>query len=319
MPIKIVRKSREKDSPSPGKYATSSFSESKPWASTSVSASKPKTRRAKPAPVVVNPIFEECAKLATDPTWKIIFEEASFGKLPRGFTYKDGFITHKIRNKTSRVEISTDPHLALVECIDFFKTKAGIMSENDQRKAREEFEEYLIQSGSLVPQKWSEIRRKKVKDVLISTFISKLGHEISLKKKKKKDLHNKIYLGFILGCFGNDQVNLVDGYISSIGGLNFDEINRRFYIDYLQAPKQLKKSRHNDKSETKAKNSFYLLWVKFLESLEKKASRANNTTPSVVSTPRYEESNEEINKEPVIVTNDSEIENDEGDDYSDSI
>ena len=279
MPIKIVHKTKGilNDVPvttnSPGNYAVSSL-EMRPWASTSVTISRPKTRRAKPDPVVVNPIFKECADMVTDQTWKTIFNEASFGKLPRGFTYKDGYITHKIRNKVTRIEISTDPEIAINECLHFFKEKAGIMSQEDQKKAKEDFEDYLLKSGALCPQRWSEIRKKKIKDVLISTFIAKLGKEIGLSSNEKADLRNKIYLGFILGCFGNDQVELDNGYIRNIAGLDFSQETRDFYIDYSRAPKQLKKSRRVEKA-TKPKNSFYTLWIKFLESLEKRVIKGN--------------------------------------------
>ena len=272
---------------SPGSYAVSSL-EARPWASTSVSISRPKTRRAKPDPIVVNPIFKECANLITDPTWKTIFSEASLGKLPRGFTYKDGYITHKIRNKISRIEISTNPEVALDECLHFFKEKAGIMSQEDQKRAREDFEEYLLNSGALCPTRWSEIRKKKVKDVLISTFIAKIAKEIGLNQAEKDDLKNKIYLGFILGCFGNDQVELENGYITNIAGLDFNQDNRNFQIDYTRAPKQLKKSRRVEKASI-PKNSFYTLWIKFLESLEKRVVKTGHTVQANTSPSRVEE------------------------------
>ena len=291
MPIKIVHKTKGilNETPittnSPGNYAVSSL-EMRPWASTSVTISRPKTRRAKPDPVVVNPIFKDCADLVTDLTWKTIFTEASFGKLPRGFTFKDGYITHKIRNKVIRIEITSDPEGAVNECLHFFKKKAGIMSQEDQKKAKEDFEDYLLKSGALCPQRWSEIRKKKIKDVLISTFIAKLGKEINLTPVEKADLKNKIYLGFILGCFTNDQVELDNGYITNIDGLDFNQETRSFYIDYSRAPKQLKKSRRVEKA-TKPKNSFYTLWIKFLESLEKRVIKnGHEAMPSSLITSR---------------------------------
>ncbi|MHB1571915.1 MAG: hypothetical protein ACYC0H_22290 [Solirubrobacteraceae bacterium] len=283
MPPKIIRRKVEdlissndlsSSGVSPGSYAISSL-ELKPWAATSVTVSRPKTRRAKPNLTIVNPIFKECADLVEDPTWKTIFNESALGKLPRAFTFKDGYITHKIRNKISRINFSTNPEVAIKECIHFFKEKAGIMSQEDQRKAREEFEDYLLKSGALCPNRWSEIRKKKVRDVLISTFIARLTREIGLSITEKADLRNKIYLGFILGCFGNEQVELKDGYIRNITGLEFDPDTRTFYIDYSLAPKQIKKSRRVEKPG-RPKNSFYILWIKFLETLEKRVGKNNS-------------------------------------------
>jgi hypothetical protein len=251
--------------------STSFSTESKSWITTSVTASKPKTRRAKAEPIVVNAVFKACEDLTVDPTWKTIFSEAAYGKLPRGFTYKNGYLTHKIRNKISRLELSsTDPQVVMEECMRFMKEKAGIMSQEDQRKAKEEFEEHLIQAGNLRPNQWSEIKKKKkIRNVLLSTFITQLSKEMALTQTEKEDLRNKIFLGLILGCFGNEQIEVKDGYITNIAGLVFDPATRHFSIDYSKAPKQLKKSRRSDKDKAVVpKTSFYLLWIKFLESLE---------------------------------------------------
>lgn len=283
---------------SPGSYAVSSV-ETRPWASTNVVVSKPKTRRAKPDPIVINPIFKECLTYVKDPTWETIFTDASFGKLPRGFTYKDGYITHKIRNKVSRIEISPIAAEAVTECINFFREKAGIMSQDDQKKAKQEFEDFLLNSGALCPNRWSEIRKKKIKDVLISTFIARLTKELGLSNEEKADLRNKIYLGFILGCFGNEQVELCNGYIHAIAGLRLDPDSRKFNINYTKAPKQLKKSRRVEKIN-KPKQSFYTLWVKFLETLEKRAVKSGNIS-AVTSQDEMLSPNDET-ESPVINT-----------------
>lgn len=297
MGVKIVHRSKvvpakNTNIVSPGSYSVTSI-ESRPWASTNVSSSRPKTRRAKPTPAVINSIFKECAEIVDDPTWKSIFTEAAMGKLPRGFTYKDGYITHKIRNRTARLEVSSIPEVALEECLYFFREKAGIMSQEDQRKAKEEFEEFLLTSGALHPSKWSEIRKKKVKDVLISTFVAKISKELNLQEAQKVDLRNKIYTGFILGCFGNDQVELEKGYIRSIAGLDFNPETKTFYIDYARAPKQTKKSRRVEKT-TRPKNSFYTLWVKYLETLEKRVAKTGCVTPPNSVVPKEKNSEHEI-------------------------
>lgn len=278
MGVKVIRKtaiiaSRDEPSISPGNYAVSNL-ETRPWIFTPVTVSRPKTRRAKPEQVIVNSIFKECAELTQDTTWKTIFNSASYGKLPKGFTFKDGFLTHKIRNKLSRVEISSNAAQAFEECTSFFKTKAGIMSEEDQKKAREEFEDFLLESGSLYPTRWTEVR-KKVRDVLISTFVGNVAKEVGLRPAEKADMKNKINLGLILGCFGNDQIVLENGYIKEIAGLEFDHTSRNFKIDHTKAPKQLKKSRRVEK-EKLPKKSFYALWVKFLDTLEKRVTKTGH-------------------------------------------
>jgi hypothetical protein len=293
MSIKITLKSKNSrnvsttSTRSPNSYTIPSF-ESRPWSSTSVTVSRPKTRRARPEPVIVNPIFKECAELTTDTMWKSIFNEAALGKLPRGFSFKNGYITHKIRNKVSRLEISDNPSVVLNECIDFFREKAGIMSQEDQKRAKESFEDYLLSTKELYPTKWSAIRKKKIKNALISTYMAKVGKDLHLNQEEKGDLKNTIYLGFILGCFGNNQVELKEGYIHEIIGLEFNEETRKFYIDYSRAPKQIKRSRRNEK-EVKPKDSFYLFWLKFLNTLERKSMKGKSASSKVPSSLDEEE------------------------------
>lgn len=222
--------------------------------------------------IIVNPIFKECADLTTDPMWRSTFIEAAYGKFPRGFSYKDGYLYYKIRNKTTQIEISDEPELAIEDCREFFMKKAGIMSEDDQRKVKEDIDNYLREKGSLYPKTWQEIKRKKTREILISTFISKTVNKYNLTPYEKADLSDAISFGILIGAFGKHQIILEKGYIDHIEGLIFDPETRRFDVD----PSFVPKNRKYPEPKAQCKKSFLQLWDKLLSNLETRVIRGSH-------------------------------------------
>lgn len=239
------------------------------WLNTKVTTSKPKTRRGKVEKIIINPTFKDYANLTDDVTWKTILDDAAYNNFPRGFSYRNNYLTHKIRNKVSKIELSDNAEVATSECIKFFKEKGGIMSQDDQDKSRQDLEDYIDRRGNQLPSKWSEIRKGRIKEVLISAFISRLSKEMQLSSSEKDSLRNVISIGFILGCFTKNHIILTNGSIEGITGLKFDNEKRKFYIDYHLAPINLKVSK-NGKAPPIPKQSFYAVWLKFISSLGRK-------------------------------------------------
>ena len=93
----------------------------RPWLATPVTSSQNKVRKGKAPPQVVNKIFFDCVELTDDPMWKNLFNQAAYGKLPRGFLYKESFLSHKKGNKTKRIEVPQAPAEAISACIEFFQ------------------------------------------------------------------------------------------------------------------------------------------------------------------------------------------------------
>ena len=87
-----------------GGYAVTTI-HSMPWLSTEITVKKNKTTRQRSKNQIIYPIFQKCSEIHEDPYWQCLFNQASQGKLPRGFMYRNGVLTYRKGNKTYKLEI----------------------------------------------------------------------------------------------------------------------------------------------------------------------------------------------------------------------
>jgi len=260
-----------------GHYAISTI-KTQPWLTTSITQTSSKIRKSKNTNTVIFPIFLECAQLTTDPFWISFFTSASYGKFPRGFLYKDGYITYKKGNKMQQLEIPSSPIEALPVCMTFFSSMAGIMSQMDQVKARQDYDNTSMEFPSLHNCTWMDIKKKKIKEMLINIYVDDLVQQYHLNDDQKNKVKSLINVGFILEYFSPQNIQFTNGRIQNIIGLEYNSSDKTFYINnaYLsKLPDQRKKKRDDESSEKKKVKdkkapSFLRLWVKYLDSLKKK-------------------------------------------------
>ncbi len=269
-----------------GSYATVT-SQSMPWLNTPpLQEKKTKGRKIRAPPTIVNPVFERCADLTDDPFWKKIFAEASQGKFTRGFSYRNGQLSHKRGTKIQKIQISDSPVEALTTCLDFFKTAAGLRSAIDQERERQQIEEQLLESYSANNMTWMEIRKKKknLPGLYISTFIRTVGDSMGLSEHQRKQLTTVINIGLLLGYLSDEAIEF-DGAIRGIQGLSYNEEKKEFVLDIQGAPPKIRLKTvpdavlldPNSKSmQTSSMNSvsFIDLWEKFLEGLNEESQNS---------------------------------------------
>lgn len=265
-----------------GSYATTSI-QARPWM-TPVSGGAPKAKKSKAQPVIVNPIFLECSQLTDDSLWKELLENASHGKFPRGFTYRDNILTYKIRSKTFTLEVSNNPFEALTQCIDFMKRTARIASEADKERDRFEIEEKLREQVALDQCNWSDIKKKKVKALLISSFIERTARERCYTPKQKDYFKMILNVGFSLGYLSKNDIVFEGGQITRIEGLLLEP---KVHLDPRRSPK-IKKSNKHTSSDTTGKSSkfsFIDLWyglINYYISLSDKRKQGANVRLRIV-------------------------------------
>lgn len=280
-----------------GRYAVSGGN-ARPWLATPVTTGNTTTtpkasrggRGSKLSQQVLYAMFLTCAAMMEhDEFWKNIFTQAAHGKFPRGFIYRDGNLTYKHRNKIHSMAIGDNPVTALADCMNFFRNTAGLVSEADQERSRREREMELMEALSFDKLTWAEVKKKKkLHDVLISTYITEVADAMGLPVAEKHQLRTIINMGFILGCFSNERVNFVEGRIKGLMGLNYDSETRKFSIDPAVIPKtRSKRSSSSRKRPYAGPNqiSFLELWTKFLETLEKRMSAPVIIVPTPVRSP----------------------------------
>jgi hypothetical protein len=242
-----------------------------------------KGRRVKAPPPIVHQIFVEYMARIEDVYWQSIFQNASIGKFPRGFSFQDNVLVYKQRSKLFRLPMGDiqnrdAPH---IEIIEFFG-RAGLRSSSDQERIRQEQEDRNAEDV-IESMRWGSIRRARVKDILISGFVDELSQAMNLNRTQSIRLKTVIGLGFILNYFDSDSVLMVNGKIQAIEGIIYDAVTKTFDIDPSINPKKTKSKPKPKKGDTPndenttsplikqgVKVNFMAIWLKFLEALDRK-------------------------------------------------
>jgi hypothetical protein len=222
-----------------------------------------RNKKSKAQPVIVNPVFQECSTMTIDPFWISIFEKAAIGRYPRGFMFKNGTFTYKVKTKTYTLDIPENAEEVYKKTIDFMKKTAKLSSEIDRENDRQEIEE-KTSSVTFEQTNWGDIKKKKIKNMLLSTYISKISKIHNFDRKQTETLKMNINVGFCLGFFNKNDIIFQNGEIIEIKGLIYDQTEKNYIIDPKRQPKAKKIAKTSETVE-KPKLSFISLWNDFLD------------------------------------------------------
>ena len=203
-------------------------------------------KRSKATPNIVHPIFGECSELVEDGFWKKVFVRAAQGKFPKNFSYKNGLLVYKLRNKFYRLSLpsETDPVEALHMCIEFMKKTANMLSEEDKEQNMLDNEENRS-DFDIMTCSWQDIKKKKMRKLLMINFASKINDEHGYGDLER--VVDFLNISFILGKLENADVVFNGGEIKSIHGLTIDSEGCVMIEDRL---KKGKKSSSGTKAKT---------------------------------------------------------------------
>lgn len=215
---------------------------------------------------ILYPQFQECIQYINDDYWKKIFEEASHGKFPRNFIVMKNSLAYRKRKKIENVQLPENTHDLVCVCIEFFRSKGGIRSPDDQEREKKE----QIDRYNDIPKDvgtWSSLG-KNIRKIYISEYVDKLAVSHKLNAEDQAELKTMIYIGFFLGYVTNDSVSLNAESIDSIEGIDIktDPITRRAKFQFTSHPTKLKKLK-NEKDvveETTDQHLFYKSWCDVL-------------------------------------------------------
>jgi len=244
----------------------------------SIRTTESKVKKGKKVVPVLYPIFETCSQLISDVFWVDLLIKSSQGKFKRGFTYKDGYLIYKNKDK---LFLESDPIQVLNQYIYFFRNKAGIMSDNDKKMESKIIEQKMVEQNENQEFTWSDIKCSKIKDIFINEYIEKVSKYYNLNNEEKLQLKCTIYYGVILGSFNSENIEIVDRTITSIRGLNYDNDTRTFSIDSHCVPKKnnANKSKRKIKGSEPLQEGKYVSlskkWCQFIKHLEKKVTGKN--------------------------------------------
>jgi hypothetical protein len=242
---------------------------------------------------ILHPIFEKCAALTEDLFWQSTFMDCARGKFPRGYSYKNGLMTHKKGNKVTTLEIGNSSLKVFTDSMRFFQTVTGIMSLADRERMQQIEEEKLLEEAEINEDiTWKEIKTEKLKEVLMTEFINTLCKKCNFNEEEKKELTTTIKKGLMLKYFNSDNIIMNYGRITEIDGLIYDRDKNQYDIDKNYIKKSERKFRDLgiEISDKKPKVDFLEIWRKFLESLDTKRTKKVSTFSSSILANDSEES-----------------------------
>jgi len=251
-------------------------------------------KRKKTLKPIINPIFEKCAGLTDDTFWQSVFMDCARGKFPRGYSYKNGLITHKKGNKITTLEITNSATDVFYTTKKFFQIVTGLMSKTDRDKLQQIEEEKLLEDAEINEDiTWKEIRTEKLKEVLMIEFINSLCKKCNFNEEEKRDLITTIKKGLMLKYFNSDNIIMNYGRITEIDGLKYNEETNQYEINknYIKKPERKYRDLGIEISDKKPEIDFIEIWKKYLESLETKRTKKVNTFSSSILGNESEEDN----------------------------
>ncbi len=209
---------------------------------------------------IIYPFFLYCTKYTTDEYWKNIFEDLSFGETPHNVFISKNMIQSIIKGKefVYKINPTEDPEKIYKDLRSILSDKMNILSPTELQKNKN-----LIPKTKTTIDKWSNIKKKTIKDILLSNYVVAICKDKDVTKNKTSDLLDIITLFISLKILDNNDIILSDNKISRIEGLFFDDNMATFrfdkHVDFT----------NNDIEVIEENKKMINEWKKFVSQLEK--------------------------------------------------
>ena len=181
---------------------------------------------------LVYPFFIECCKYTEDKYWKSIFEDLAYSITPYGVyinkdfltcNYKDREFSYKIQKKNSEELYN--------EIYNIFKNKIGLVSRDEIIKKQTMINNMSDDINNYTD--WSAIKKKNIKELMIENFAISMRAKHSLTLPQTRYLVSIIFLAFIFKVLNSSDIEIRNGCIESIEGIEFEKgkiiLNRDIY------------------------------------------------------------------------------------------
>lgn len=269
-----------------GSYAISTVNFDS-WIKEPVITTQHKNKKTRGIKEVKNPCFLEYIEITQDSFWVEKFTNASIGKFPVKFSYRDGVMYYKKGAKVRSLELSNNKYEAAPSCIEFFRVNGGIFSPIDEQNSIA-LQNARIQSDLTAPLTWGSAN-KKLQECLISYYVMHMKSSMNLKSNEVEQLRRCILLGIFNKYFGKHNIRIEENHIYSIEGLMWDDEAHIFFIDNRIKPvltrKYTRKLDANNTSDISHKDmipQFMTRWQKYVDFLDKKMIRINKQRTNII-------------------------------------
>lgn len=238
----------------------------------------PRKKASRVRKIIKYPRFLECLSYIDDPQWRLIFEDAAYGKFPNRFNMRNDRLIYK-KPKIIALELPSENEEMVQEVMNFMRKNGNIHSDRDLEKIRRQLE---LNSSQLEEFTWKKLDRG-LRDVLIYKYAAKNKRDYQLNQAEFKQCVLTIKYGVYMKFFDNNQIKIENRQIVNIDGFCFDSEERKFYIDpaYQILPKtKTTKDRRNNQTENLVSKSYRKQMDRVLE-LRQKGKNQMRTEPSL--------------------------------------
>lgn len=172
---------------------------------------------------IIYPVFLECCQFTTDAFWQNIFEDLAYGQTPYGTYINKDFLCCNYKDKEFSYKIDKkNPKKLFNDLFDILSNRFGLLSGFDKKQKKINFnniqEELKCSRG-----KWSNIRKKNIKDLLIENYCIDMKKKYNLSTKQTRRLLYLIFIAIIFKVITVKDIDYQDGVIQNIDGIRFEQ------------------------------------------------------------------------------------------------
>lgn len=155
---------------------------------------------------VLYPAFTHCQSLLTDKFWSDTFYLCACGRFPSGFEYDHNSDTIVFEDET--IDLPSDP-AEIVKTLKPLFQKAGLKSYYDLLIIDED-------DAREIAEDWKNVKPKRMKDRLISDYITETCVKLALDKKTTKAVWANISVAFKMKVLGSEDIVFENGKVINI-------------------------------------------------------------------------------------------------------
>lgn len=167
------------------------------------------------------PIFLQCVEYCLDKFWSKIFEDLAYCKTPYGvYLNRDCICCGKGKTGVSTNILETEDPQKLYTNVYNLMSKIGIMSPDERLKKQQDFID-IEDSNKANLNKWSDIKKKTIKDLLIELFAVEMKRKYELTIRQTQYLISFICMAMLFKSINSNHIEMESGRISRVTGIDF--------------------------------------------------------------------------------------------------
>lgn len=172
---------------------------------------------------IVYPFFLETIQYCEDSFWQTLFNDLAYSKPPSGCYINKGFLCCSYKGKEFSYKIERkEPRILYDEVYALLTERVGILSQKEKNLKKIVFHQ-LEQDIRQTREKWSNIRRKNIKDTLFEKYVIDMKKKHNLDLKQCKYLLAVIMLSLMFKTITSKDIVYEDDRIQDISGIEFSD------------------------------------------------------------------------------------------------